>query len=392
MLPETHGEVCRLGYLKLIPLMREPDGRGGISLKKTGENLLEFIKNLEPTNKKCPGILSGRSSLKTAIYYVVLARDLKLLGEELPLLYACKSIQYLESAINGGANNVSHESIIKLSKGERLIFTYVLARRDPLFPGIAEWASKQESFKRRDAILQIMEEVLPHAISNMISKHNGDDAELRLKTILDRIRKYGQQLKEELVKNPVGWIKTRYYGAGRHLIAPRIEWMVDLHLLSRSSGKRRVKRYAPTAALKMTARAICAISATEDCDEMIASLDQIAKSIAPAGLAPHQDEIRRAIARTYRIMAKIVDPVPELALILSSCARLMDCEYKVTPTLVRKELQKMTLLGQVNFKASQESGLLITWISDDPNDDDTQVSSLLFGPHKKFIYADSHPA
>jgi len=52
----------------------------------------------------------------------------------------------------------------------------------------------------------------------------------------------------------------------------------------------------------------------------------------------------------------------------------------------------MTLLGQVNFKASQESGLLITWISDDPNDDDTQVSSLLFGPHKKFIYADSHPA
>lgn len=382
LFPETHGEICRLGYLRLVPLFLEYSKNGVVEPTTSGKKLLSFIKyvdsqtyNLKHERTKLSGVLGEKSSEKSASYYVKLAKDLGLLDNNLylPLLRASKSFQLFQSSIvNSSFMEITHTDFLKLTNGDKLIFTYILAKRDPLFPEIIKWAKDKKSFRRFDAMVELMENVLPQIISETLSRRKTSEeaaANGILGKTLEKLNNY-KRIREELYSagKSSEWIRTKSYNMYRHTIPPRLEWMVDLGYLEKNTGKQQVSRYQATELLRRCSDDVYKLSRADDVDKIFNALNNISSSIAlSATRSPYGRVIRRFITKTFKTIS---NEAPQEILVLASCANMIDEDFKVTINMIERELQKMELIGLVHFRMVKGS-LLITSIKEDIID--TQV-------------------
>ena len=365
MFPESHGGVCRLGYLRLPPIIYEEGVRG---LTRISERLLEVadLAALPGDGPRPPGILTH--SRRTAYYYTVLARDLGLLGEHRPMLHACPGYmrlrQTVKKLLDGGEAKIDHGDLISLSAGEKLLFTYIIMRRDPIAPRLAAWALERGSFKRMEGMIHTMEVILPTILRERLDAH--EDGSEKISEVLAKLEKY-KKIREELCERgiPYGssaWIRTKSYNAGRHIAAPRLEWLVDLGLLSRRVRNMKVAAYRATSILKACGDAVEKLSRTGDPEELLKSLDIISSAHARrAGLKnPAKKAVEKALIEAFAAISKEVEAVPEPILLLAATARLMEQGYAARIRLVRDALRRLCLVGGLTFKPTGDGCIAIT--------------------------------
>jgi len=350
MIPEAHGETCRLGYLKVVAALKE---HGLPNLTAISEKLLDFAKSLNSfwRTPKPTGLLTR--SKQTAFYYAILARELGLLDEYLPIISTLPSYEKVRTLVreflSGGEVREKHETVITPSLGEKIVLAYVLSRKDLLFIELMEWAKNARRFRRMQAIKHGLEEV----VSKVLPK------------AAEKTRKYAEELR---ALKPVEAIRTRAYNAGRHLIPPRLEWAVDLGFLKRRVGGEtatRVRFYEATQLLDETLpvlKKLREISLDAPCDgEPIELLNQLISAYIKAEQlhrAATADIIEKALENAHKALSK-ASPVPALMLLAAASARLLDMGLAAAITEVKEVLTKMIFVNMAYYRSLPNGSIAI---------------------------------
>ena len=350
MVPETHGEICRLGYLKVVAALKES---GLPNLTAISEKLLDFAKSLGGVRKspKPTGLLT--KSKQTAFYYAVLAKELGILDEYFSIISILPSYEktknLVQKFLSSGEASSSHKAIISLSSGEKIVLAYVLSRRDPLFIELMEWAKNTRKFRRIQAIKNGLSEIIPKVLPKAAEKTSRYSEELR-------------------TLKPTEAIRTRAYNSGRHLIPPRLEWAVDLNLLKRHVGGgkgTRVSYYEATPLLDeilMTLKRLREIAPDAPPDEDSISLfDQLITAYARVEnryRMATDNTIEKALKDAHKTLSKR-SPVPMLTLLIAASTRLLEMGLVTTITDVKEVLMKIIFVNLAYYRSLPNGSIAI---------------------------------
>ena len=357
MIPEAHGETCRLGYLKVVAALKE---QGLPNLTAISGKLLDFARSLEGFRKapKPPGLLT--KSRQTAFYYAVLARELGILNEYLPMISALPSYEKVRALVreflSNGMAPEAHEAIVTPSLGEKVVLAYILSRRDPLFVELMRWAKNAKQFKRMQAIEHGLKDIMPRIWPDAAEK----------------FRKYSEELE---ASSPAEAIRSRAYNAGRHLISPRLEWAVDLGLLRRYVGGgagARANSYEAAPLLDRILPALEGLGAVPldaPCDgETIRLFDQLVSAYAGEGrrcISARPKAVEEALRDAHAILSK-AGPVPILALLVAASARLLDAGLAAAVAEAKEVLTRMIFVNMTPYYRPLPSGSIAIESLDPP--------------------------
>jgi hypothetical protein len=210
---ESHADVCRLGYFRLIPVLSMLSGENKVIRQNfLARSLFECLQKVNGSLEKprISGIITG---LTNARNYIAVAQKLGLVEKTGPGLfgkiYLClDSAKSFEEFVKG-ERELSLDDILELSPPERVLFMWVIFGEDFPFPlFILKFAFQKRDFRRIEAMDAIMEEIYP-----------------------------GWKEKR-LATKPSDWIYTREYNLAYHTVFPRLEFLVDLGFLVRTGRGR----------------------------------------------------------------------------------------------------------------------------------------------------------
>jgi hypothetical protein len=343
---ESHGEVCRLGYLRLIvAAAKSESARDQASQSFLASILEESVKKLkEPPASQVDAVGLIRSTV-AARNYVSLAADLNLLSKKSPTLgengivYAfTRSIAHSEAFLRGEAE-LSLLDVITLKPVERLFFFWLLVVNDYLvLPSIIRWVLETESFSRLEAMNYVMEDLYPQALQSILAAA-GKRAQSELLPKLEAAQRY----REERLKysRKAEWIRSSLYAKYRHIVPPRLEWLVDLGLL------RRVKRGRYDVSDQVLGHKALFLKTLSYPPSKIT--EQIFSTLAPvmiqyAGKASREALNKELINTFNAISTYLGGPVKIRLLELAVCIRLLENNQVATPSQIRETINKLSVL------------------------------------------------
>ncbi|MEM4693662.1 MAG: hypothetical protein QW655_04055 [Nitrososphaerota archaeon] len=235
MILETHGETCRLGYLKLLPcIMEDEEPR---SFDFLSNILYELVSNLngDYQNKNLVGLITRNVNARN---YVTLGAEIGLIDRKTQKIgvygkvYLTMNSSSMFRNFVQGLGNISLKDLITLNDAEKLFFLWVISIADyPFIQLIISWAVEKEKFTRQEAMNYIMEEAYPSALKKI------------LQTLPEKKRRHMEEEIAEAekfrenrlaVKNKSEWIRSSQYAKYRHIAPPRLEWLVDIGILKRN--------------------------------------------------------------------------------------------------------------------------------------------------------------
>lgn len=228
MMFETHGDVCRLGYLRLIPCLFE-DGSPK-TFDFLASLLYEMVKGVRDRDLLASKPIGLITSSVNARNYITLAAELNFIDRRTQLLGTFGKLYLISnSAIKfkkfvEGKEPLNLIELITINDAEKLFFLWALLIQDyPFIQMIMEWALGKKRFRRQEAMIYAMEEAYPQALKRALP-------------LSDARRQEAEKFREKrlLIKDKIEWIKSSQYAKYRHIAPPRLEWLVDCGILKRS--------------------------------------------------------------------------------------------------------------------------------------------------------------
>lgn len=233
MILEAHGDICRLGYLRIVPCLLEDDTPKTFDF--LASVLYEIVKGVSDRD-----FLTGRpigliTSLVNARNYVTLAAELDLIDRKsqklgtFGRLYLCSRSAFKFRRLAEGDRVLRLIDLLMLNDAEKLFFLWNIFVRDyPFIQMIIGWAIKMGKFRRQDAMIYAMEEAYPQALKKIMPKG-------KMKEVLEAEKFRERRL---MIRDKIEWIKSSQYAKYRHIAPPRFEWLVDCGVLKRSGRGR----------------------------------------------------------------------------------------------------------------------------------------------------------
>ncbi|MEM0329554.1 MAG: hypothetical protein QXW02_04150 [Nitrososphaerota archaeon] len=295
MILEAHGDICRLGYLRIIPCLLEDE------VPKTFDFLAsvlhEIVRSVGDRD-----FLTGRpigliTSLVNARNYVTLAAELDLIDRKsqrlgvFGKLYLCSRSASRFRRLVEGDRSMRLIDLLMLNDAEKLFFLWNIFTRDyPFIQMIVGWAIKKGKFRRQEAMIYAMEEAYPQALKRVLPKS-------RMREVQEAEKFRERRL---MIRDKVEWIKSSQYAKYRHIAPPRFEWLVDCGVLKRSGrGKYEVNTqmiYDPERILKL------ASLPPERIEQYL--FGEFLKPLEKVYRQADRYEASRAIIETYNIMSR----------------------------------------------------------------------------------------
>lgn len=232
MILETHGDVCRLGYMRLIACLAEENTPKSFDF--LASLLYDFVRNIGPPQLpiKPVGIITrpvnARNYVSVAAEMNVLNRKTQTLGDVGRLYVKLDSAtKFLHES-----RQVTHEELLTLNSVEKVLLFITLIPSDfPFLLNTIIWALEREEFTRMEAMNYMMEELYPSALKSIITKVDAKKRSLVEKEISEAEKFRTKRLS---LDNKSEWIKSSQYAKYRHVAPPRLEWLVDLGILKRA--------------------------------------------------------------------------------------------------------------------------------------------------------------
>ncbi len=228
MMLETHGDVCRLGYLRIIPcLLEDTSPKTFDFLAALLHDIVKGVGDRDLLVSKPIGLITSSVNARN---YVTMAAELNFIDRKTQLLGTFGKL-YLttDSAVKfkkfvDGRESLNLIELITLNDAEKLFFLWALFVQDyPFIQLITNWAVKKKKFRRQEAMIYAMEEAYPQALKKALPPS-------------DIRRKEAEKFREKRlsIKDKIEWIKSSQYAKYRHIAPPRLEWLVDCGILKRS--------------------------------------------------------------------------------------------------------------------------------------------------------------
>ncbi|MCD6341756.1 MAG: hypothetical protein J7L83_02760 [Thaumarchaeota archaeon] len=231
MMLETHGDVCRLGYLRIIPCLLE-DGAPK-TFDFLAALLFDIVKNVRDRDLLATKPIGLITSSVNARNYVTLAAELNLIDRKTQTLgnfgklYLTSDSAMKFKRFAEGQESLSLIDLITLSDSEKLFFLWALFIQDyPFIQLITNWAVKKERFRRQEAMIYAMEEAYPRALKKALPPSDSRRKEV------EEAEKFKERRLS--IKDKVEWIKSSQYAKYRHIAPPTLEWLVDCGILKRN--------------------------------------------------------------------------------------------------------------------------------------------------------------
>lgn len=348
MILETHGEVCRLGYLRLIASIAKGNGKSSeISPDFIASILEDAVKKSEAAanHSPRPNVIGLIKSMVTARNYVTLARGLKILdlyGRGLDVngvIYTSLRSASKFDAFLRGETMLTHRDLITLNQVEKFFFLYVVATHDYLvMPGLIKWLCGQSSLTRMDGMNYVMEELYPQALK-ILSMTASKKRRAELMAKLEEALKYRERRLKYTSKTE--WIRSSLYAKYRHIAPPRLEWLVDLDILERQGRG----RYAVTELLK-NYRDIFTRTLSHS---PVSLVHQLFTNIAPlyASYAgkPSRQTVIAELLNSYQILSNNERrPVKMQLLEIVTSFRLLENNHLSTPRAVHEAINSIAVV------------------------------------------------
>lgn len=229
MILEAHGDICRLGYLRIIPCLLEDDAPRTFDF--LASVLYEIVKGVGDRDFLLGKPIGLITSPVNARNYVTLAAELDLIERKsqrlgtFGKLYLCSKSASRFRRLVEGDRSLKLIDLLMLNDAEKLFFLWNLFTRDyPFIQLIVSWAIEKGRFRRQEAMIYAMEEAYPRALRKALPKS-------RLREVQEAERFRERRL---AIKDKVEWIKSSQYAKYRHIAPPRFEWLVDCGILKRS--------------------------------------------------------------------------------------------------------------------------------------------------------------
>ncbi|MEM4494403.1 MAG: hypothetical protein QXE96_01200 [Candidatus Caldarchaeum sp.] len=350
MIAEVHGDVCRLGYLKLIPCILE-DGSPR-SADYLASVLYETCRALVDDVGEMLGMLRTEVNARN---YVKLAAQLgfydKISGRPGPYgaAYIClNSSEALRKHVSGERTAVVSE-VLRLTDVEKTLFLHALLSRDfYIFSGMLRWMADVHEFSRLEAMYAVMEEVYPEALRRLLKR-----LPERRRAMVQKELEQAASFREERLKyaSKAEWIKSRLYAKYRHFVPPRLEWMVDIGFLERVKRA----RYSVSQRFLKNVRELSDVfeKPVERVDQtFFTAFVPLFHSLRIGG----QQGESRALLDAYRVLHRALGKVKLNVLCLAAAYRLLEEGYRSTPASVSRAFSYLSLL---------HSDRVFTSISDD---------------------------
>ena len=235
MILESHGDACRLGYLRLIACLLEDGSQKSFDF--LASILYDMLRNLEfyePLTQKPTGLITRYVNARN---YVTLAAEMGFIDRasqtigEFGKIYLCLDSADKFREFVEGRSIPSLNDLIALNDAEKFFFLWILLNRDyPMIQHVLRWVIDRKSFTRQEAMNQIMEEFYPNSLRKVLSTLDGRRKEQIIREIeeAEGFRKRRLQMDDK-----VSWIKSSQYAKYRHIAPPRLEWLVDCGVLKR---------------------------------------------------------------------------------------------------------------------------------------------------------------
>ncbi|MEM3819946.1 MAG: hypothetical protein QXF08_05840, partial [Nitrososphaerota archaeon] len=174
MIFETHGDTCRLGYLRLIPCIMEDDEPRSFDF--ISSILYDMVKNVggvEAVSRNTIGLITRAVNSRN---YVTLAAEMNIIDRKTQKLGHFGKIYLILNSSNlvrefiEGRYLPSMRELITLNDAEKLYFLWVLVSTDyPFIELIISWIVEKEKFTRQEAMTYIMEEAYPASLRKIVT-------------------------------------------------------------------------------------------------------------------------------------------------------------------------------------------------------------------------------
>ncbi|MEM0445603.1 MAG: hypothetical protein QXO86_04730 [Nitrososphaerota archaeon] len=346
MILETHGEVCRLGYLRLIiAAAKTGSAEEQITQSYISTILEESLKTLDESQYSGLDVVGLIRTPVAARNYVSLAADLNLVNKhsrglgENGIVYAfSRSISPIEAYLRG-ETKLSLLDIITLKPVEKIFFTWILLTQDYLiFPGIIKWLLQRDNFTRLEAMNYVMEELYPQALSIMLTAA-GKKARSEIISKMELAKKYREERLKYATK--ALWIRSSLYAKYRHVVPPRLEWLADLGFINR------VRRGRYTVSDQILSHKETILKALSQPPSKLREniFTMFAPLFIPYTGRPSKEAINRELIQTFNIISRWVRGPVKLSLLETAvCIRLLENNHTATPSMVRDTINELSIL------------------------------------------------
>ncbi|MDW8043256.1 MAG: hypothetical protein RMJ30_03315 [Nitrososphaerota archaeon] len=364
MLVETHGEVCRLGYLRVIAAVAATL-EGSASLEYVAAVLHNIATNApfsSPAEAKTTGVIRNPV---TARNYVTLAKELGfvnprsgLLGPMGRFFISLRSSAKFVALVRGDAR-LTHRDLISLTPFERFFMLYAVYSRDHLvMKRLIHFVTERREFTRNDGMNYLMEEVYPEAL-RLAASSAGKRRKAEYLQKLEEATRF-REIRESYGRKS-DWIRSTLYAKYRHIAPPRIEWLVDLGLLEKvGRGK-----YAATQFLLSNAEAVRKAMEFPPSSGADALFSVIAPLYVKYVKAPPKQVVLEELSRSFRSLSGGGrEPVGLRALELVTAFSLLENNYLMTPKELHNFVNGLTLIYSDRiYVVPGEDGLYVTRFS-----------------------------
>ncbi len=340
MIYEAHGDVCRLGYLRLIACLA--DDFTPKSFDYLASLLHELVKQAEkpPEGAILTGIIASQVNARN---YITLASETGMIDRKTQVRGMMGSIySRLDSAskfhaIIEGRERPSHDGLLELSPVERAFFLHTLTYHDYPFLGeVILWSLQRQRFNRTDAMNAIMEDIYPEALTRAL--HTADPKRRPLiKKELDEAGTFKEKRQSFASKSE--WIRSRQYAKYRHVAPPRLEWLVDLGILLREGRGKFAVNEGMLASIERFERVL-----RQPLKKLEDSLFEQIFPLLHEWEQASREEISQAFIEGYgRFVRDGFKTVKLDMLKLYTCYRLMEAGKLTTPSTVHQVFNNIAL-------------------------------------------------
>jgi len=336
---ETHGDVCRVGYLRVVACLA--DDRIPKTFDYLASQLYEVARQRDKIKRyDVTGIIASNVNARN---YVILAAETGIIDRHTQKRAAYGSIYaQLESAkrindIIDGRVNAEADDFITLTQAEKIFFMHILIEHDHPFLGeIILWALKQRRFNRTTAMNYIMEDIYPEALAKSLQTASSKKRDIIRKEIDDAERFKDRRLS---YSSQAEWIRTRQYAKYRHVAPPRLEWLVDLSILNRE-GRGKFSINPEIARMGYELERVLRLPMKKMREELFTSIYPYLGNWSKAD----QEEIAKTIVEGYhRFVYSGVKQVKLEVLEMYACFRLLERGMITTPNTVHQVFNSLTI-------------------------------------------------
>ena len=345
MIIETHGEVCRLGYLRVIASIAREDGP--LSPDFIASVLAEAVGKTDShtLTRREDGLIGMISSRVSARNYVTLAHGFGFLDKKTQrlgingLIYNALRSSSKFDAFLKGETILSHRDLLTLNQVEKFLFLMTIIKHDYLIvPSLIKWLSENMEITRMDGMNYIMEEIYPNALKLLIMTM-GKNRRADLVSKMEEALKFRE--KRSTYTSKVEWIKSSLYAKYRHIAPPRLEWLVDTGLLERSKRG----RYVVSELLRRN-REVFIRTLSHSPQAVVEQLfANVAPLYIPFGGRATKAMIVEELIKSFQILSRFSQGSVRMDLLeLTTCFRLLENNQLTTPRTVHESLNNLAVV------------------------------------------------